>query len=36
MVFAGVADRMIVVGDCDQVANVQRAMRSAWSQAVTL
>ena len=36
MAFAGVADRMIVVGDCDQVANVQRAMRSAWSQAVTL
>lgn len=36
MSFAGVADRMLVLGDCDRVANVQRAMRSAWSQAVTL
>jgi len=36
MSFAGVADRMMVIGDCDKVANVQRAMRSAWSAAVSI
>lgn len=36
MAFAGAADRLVVVGDCDCVANVQRAMRSAWSLASTL
>lgn len=36
MSFAGVADRMVVIGDCDKVANVQKAMRSAWSAAVSI
>jgi pyruvate/2-oxoglutarate dehydrogenase complex dihydrolipoamide dehydrogenase (E3) component len=36
MEFAGVADRMFVIGDCDTAANVQRAMRSAFGIAVSL
>lgn len=36
MKFAGVADRLVVVGDCQQVSNVQHAMRSAWAAAVNL
>ena len=36
MTFAGVAPRMFVIGDCDNVANVQKAMRSAWSAAINL
>lgn len=36
MEFAGVADRMIVIGDCDHVANVQHAMRTAYGAAMSL
>ncbi|MBP1736469.1 MAG: FAD-dependent oxidoreductase [Oscillospiraceae bacterium] len=36
MEFAGVAPRMMVLGDCEKVANVQRAMRSAYGQAISL
>jgi pyruvate/2-oxoglutarate dehydrogenase complex dihydrolipoamide dehydrogenase (E3) component len=36
MAFAGIANRLIVIGDCDGVASVQKAMRTAWSQASTL
>ena len=36
MAFAGSADKMVVIGDCDCVANVQRAMRSAWGAAVNI
>lgn len=34
--FAGAADRLVVIGDCDSVANVQKAMRSAFSLASSL
>ena len=36
MKFAGVADRFVAIGDCQQAANVQHAMRSGWSAAVNL
>ena len=36
MEFAAVADRMVVIGDCDHAANVQHAMRAAYGAAMTL
>lgn len=36
MEFAGVADKMFVIGDCETAANVQRAMRSAFGIAVSI
>ena len=36
MEFAGIAERMFVIGDCDSAGNVQRAMRSAFGIAVSL
>lgn len=36
MEFSGCAPRMYVIGDCDRVANVQRAMRSAFGAALSL
>ena len=36
MAFFGSAPRCFMVGDCDTVGNVQKAMRSAFSQASTL
>lgn len=36
MEFAGAADKMFAIGDCDSVANVQRAMRSAFGIASSL
>ena len=36
MEFAGCAPRTYVIGDCDTVANVQRAMRSAYGVAASL
>ena len=36
MTFAGIAPRFIVIGDCDGVANVQKAVRSAFAAASTL
>jgi 2,4-dienoyl-CoA reductase-like NADH-dependent reductase (Old Yellow Enzyme family)/thioredoxin reductase len=36
MAFADIAPRMVVIGDCEKVANVQRAMRTAYGLAVTL
>ena len=36
MEFAGCAKRMFVIGDAEKVANVQKAMRSAYGIAVSL
>ena len=36
MAFYGTAPRCFMVGDCDTVGNVQKAMRSAFTQASTL
>ena len=36
MEFAGIAERMYTIGDCDNGGSVQRAMRSAFGIAVSL